>query len=77
MNGFLVILNSQFSILNFFDKAAGVAKVMITHAAVDRLAADHGPQVGARHEVRRRNISRVLPEGRYGVSTKLQAMVLN
>ena len=50
---------------------------MITHAAVDRLAADHGPQVGARHEVRRRNISRVLPEGRYGVSTKLQAMVLN
>lgn len=49
----------------------------ITNAAVDRLEADHGPEVGARHEVRRRNISGVLPMGRYGVSTKLQAMVLN
>ena len=77
MNGFLVILNSQFSILNFFDKAAGVAKVMITHGAAYLLAADYGPQVGARHEVRRRNISRVLPVGRYDVSARLQAMVLN
>ncbi|MFM7975335.1 MAG: hypothetical protein ACKO8U_09710 [Pirellula sp.] len=49
----------------------------ITNAAVDRLEADHGPEVGARHEVRRRNISGVLPMGRYGVSIKLQAMVLN